>query len=231
MFQWAQVAAGDLMIMELLTLCDHREVPRVPGGQADLPGRPRSGPPAGTVAVSGLGGARSSVASGLGETGTCRGVCTACATGAGRWSGMNGSLARRVRWAGATTRRCSPPTAAPRRGSSTSLPMRPGCRSGSRCGPAAGLSAGASLTARRCGSERGHRARTRARTRPGGGVHRPVAGFPRRGRAAAGASRRGVVERAAGRPHRAGARAGSGRGGLVADNGGGVSDRGRSAAR
>ena len=61
--------ARDLMIMELLTLRDHREVPRVPGGQADLPGRPRSGPPAGTVAVCGLGGVTSSVASGLGETG------------------------------------------------------------------------------------------------------------------------------------------------------------------
>jgi hypothetical protein len=101
-----------------------------------------------------------------GRLGTCRGVCTACATTTGRWSGTNGSPARRARRAGATTRRCSPPTAAPRRVWSTSRPMRPGSRSGSRCGPAAGWCAGASPAARRCGSERGHRARTRARTRP-----------------------------------------------------------------
>ena len=57
--------------------------------------------------------------------------CTACATTTRRWSRTNGSPARRVRRAGATTRRCSPPTAAPRRVSSTSRPTRPGGRSGS----------------------------------------------------------------------------------------------------
>ena len=98
--------------------------------------------------------------------GRCRGACTACATTTGRWSPTNGSPARRVRRAGATTRRCSPPTAAPRRVSSTSRPTRPGGRSGWRCARAAGLCAAASLAARRCGSARGHPARTRARTPP-----------------------------------------------------------------
>ncbi len=129
-------------------------------------GWPRSGAPACMVAVCGLGGATSSVGSGVGETEVVpRGLYRlrdrdGAVVGYERFSCAPGPVGWRY------TAQVLAADGPPRRGWSTSPPMRPVCRSGSRCGPAVGWSAGASLTARRCGSERGNRARTGARTRP-----------------------------------------------------------------